>query len=419
MVDVVTRAARSNDDELNALSEVVTRCLSERDPIWNPPSPNELRSGIAAEQVLVAVLGDAVVGFIQYQQIAKRHILLTSLAVQPERQGTGIACKLVDDLRRSLEVDGSPPAISMDVHARNYRLLHILCDRDFVAHEVTRDRTDSAGDRLHCTYLLRSDFINPNRRVSVEVTAAERVDHFLGKDYAITATTKPTAPPTRQFFSMCKFDADDPAGLQADETSTSVTFAGTILAAITFVLSISFGSTNFPDSARVLLMVSVLATTMALVIHTNASGGISRLRSNDFKIYMQTGNVLSEFGGVHLFLASLPIAFTCSTGSLPAGMAMGLVFSVGLLLYERSRFSISSRFAQSLGRWMLWLFRLLRLVVITAPLTGVLAVRLDRVSWAWAIGVVVVFALISVLLLRNRLGERTSNAHEPRSHVRD
>jgi hypothetical protein len=180
----------------------------------------------------------------------------------------------------------------------------------------------------------------------------------------------------------------------------SVTFAGTILAAITFMLGFAFSSDKFPALVRALLLGSTLATTISLVVYTNSSGEIARLRTNGFNLHMRVGNVLSEFGGLYPFLVALPITFAHITMSESAGLAAGGFFVVSLVLYEISRFSIGSRLQRSPHRVALLA------LALTGPLTGVLAVGSDIASWVWTVGITVVLTSLGISYLRDPAGEQ-------------
>ncbi|WP_431967881.1 GNAT family N-acetyltransferase [Nocardia sp. bgisy134] len=390
----------ADENDIATLDALDALCFPPGDVDREPASGDELRDGVSGRRVFVAEDDIGIIGFIHFERPSPSHIYISSLAVHPDRRHRGIGALLLDHLMQRLRgsENGRLPSISTVTSPRNYPMLRLLFSRKFVARTMMRGYFGPGRDRVYCQYKLRIDYVDPDERYLVPIEAEGHVDRLLSdENYVITAIVE---LPSGSAFEFCRFDRDDLAGLESDETSTSVTFAGTILAAITFVLGFSLSSNNFPNLAKALLLGSTLATTMALVVYTNAAGEIARLRSHMFELHMRTGNVLSEYGGVYPFLISLPIAFEHATDSLPAGLAASAFFVVSLALYERSRFSISSRFQQSITT------RLLLLITVTGPVTGVLAIRSEIGSWVWTVGTFLVLALLSLIFLTRRTGEQ-------------
>ncbi|MEV5838980.1 GNAT family N-acetyltransferase [Nocardia sp. NPDC052112] len=393
------RSTNASDlDELNSLD---AQCFPPNDPDHEPASESELRDGVSGGRIFVSVDDDEkIIGFIHFEQPSVSHVYISSLAVREDWRGRGIGASLLDHLMALLRRSGNGklPSVSTMTSPENHAMLRLLFSRRFVARTIMRGYFGAGRDRIYCQHKLRVDFLDPDERYLVPTESEEHWDRLLSDEkYVITSIVQlPTGPA----FEFCRFDRDDLAGLESDEVSTSVTFAGTVLAAVTFLFGFSLASDNFPSLVRALLLASTLATTMALVIYTNSAGDIARLRSNSFNVYMRTGNVLSESGGFYPFLISLPITFSYVSASIPAGVIAGSFFVVSLGLYEASPFSISSRFRRSP-------FRVALLVlIITAPLSGVVAIQSDLGSWIWTIGIALVLIALSISHLSEPIGER-------------
>lgn len=396
MADI--RVANVSDvADLDALDGL---CFPAGDVDREPASEDELRDGVSGGRVFVWVEADKIVGFIHFERPSTSHVYISSLAVHPSWRRQGIAAQLLDHLMSLLcsSDNGRSPSISTVTSPMNHAMLGLLFSRRFVARTIMRGYFGPGRDRMYCQHKHRIEFLDPDERYLVPVEAEEHWEKLVSDEkYVITSIVQLPAGPA---FEFCRFDHDDLAGLQSDEVSTSVTFAGTILAAVTFILGFALSSDSYPGLVRALLLASTLATTVSLVIYTNSAGDIARLRSNSFNVHMQTGNVLSEFGGFYPFLIALPVTFAHVTMSEPAGLAAGGFFVASLAFYESSRFSIASRFRRSPHR-----VALLALVV-TAPLSGVVAIRSNLGSWAWTIGIVVVLAVLSISYLAEPVGEQ-------------
>ncbi|MGW6425611.1 N-acetyltransferase family protein [Nocardia sp. NPDC055053] len=386
--------------DVTALNRLDSVCFPAGDVDREPASEDELRDGVRKGQVFVSIDDGAITGFIHYERPTSGHVYISAVAVTPQLRGQGIARGLLHHLLAVLRAaeSGVTPSISTVTSPRNFPMLRLLLHEGFIARTLMLGYFGAGHDRLYLQYKVRIDYIDPDERYLVPVRAMRHVEQLLSDDnYVITDFVQ---LPSGDAFEFCRFERDDLAGLEADETTTSVTFAGTILAAMTFVLGTALGSAQYPDPARALLLVATLATTMALVIYTNAAGDIARLRSHAFDLHMRVGNALSEYGGVYPFLISLPITFSVVTKSVVAGVAAAGLFTVALWLYERSRFSISQRFEQSKVTIAL------RATTVAAPVVGVVAMRWVWASWVWTGAVVCILSALASIFLLRRTRER-------------
>ncbi|MFG1771283.1 GNAT family N-acetyltransferase [Nocardia salmonicida] len=388
------------DADVAALNILDAVCFPAGDVDREPASEDELQDGVRKGHVFVSTHEETITGFIHYERPTSGHVYINAVAVAPGHRTRGTARSLLRHLLSHLRAaeSGATPSISTVTSPRNYPMLRLLLHEGFIARTLMLGYFGTGHDRLYLQYKVRIDYIDPDERYLVPVRAMRHVEQLLSDDsYVITDFVQ---LPSGDAFEFCRFERDDLAGLEADETTTSVTFAGTVLAAMTFVLGAALSSAQYPDPARALLLVATLATTMALVIYTNAAGDIARLRSHAFDLHMRVGNVLSEYGGVYPFLISLPITFSVVTKSVLAGVAAAGLFTVALWLYERSRFSISQRFAQSKTTIAL------RTMTVIAPAVGVIAMRWVWLSWVWTATVVFALSALASIFLLRRTRER-------------
>lgn len=372
----------------------------------------------SGNSVLVATNGTTLVGFLHCHRLTAGHVSVRAVAVDPGRQQRRIASLLMQRLIEHLKGSGRGavvPSISAEVSTANEYGMRLLFSHGFVARTIMRGHpVHMPQDRLSMQYRLREDDLDPNVRFSVQVNADAHIDRLLEDEHhAITALAG--VPGGGFEFEISRFDRDDLAALESDEVSTGVTFAGTMLAAVTFVLGFSLQEKDFPNPARVLLLVAAVATTMALVIYTNAAGDLARLRSHKLDAHMRTGNVLSEFGGVYPFLISLPITFAWRSSSLAAGLVVALFVAIALSVYERSPFSISSRFVLTRTA------RALLVLAVTAPVSGVVVTWADggepdlRATWIWTSCIVAVHICLSLLFLTSLHGDNSNSGRGRRA----
>jgi hypothetical protein len=220
------------------------------------------------------------------------------------------------------------------------------------------------------------------------------------------------ALPIGPVFEMGKFERDDVASLQSDECAASLTFSAGALGAITFILGFSFVSSNYPDDVRVLLIGAAVVTTFSLIIYANASGELSRLRSNIFTHHMKWGNLLSEYGGVFPFLFTLPVTLASVTKNQWVALATATMVSSALYMYERSRFAIASRFRRTP------FIAGLEIVTCSAPITGAFFVLYFPVSWPWTVVISLALALKVVIYLTCRSLESGQSIKNKRWAIR-
>jgi hypothetical protein len=278
----------------------------------------------------------------------------------------------------------------------------MLLSRGFIVKTALSNYFGPGKDRLYCQLRVRRPYSDPNDRYILDTGATEQVYALLAtQSYAITQIL---ATADGHMFEISRFDEDDIAALQANEYNAGIAFSTAILAALTFLLAFAFASSRYPDGARALLGIATLTSTVSLIVYANASGEVGRLRSKNFDQFMQWGNLLSEYGGVIPFLLTIPATFTNVTDNKAVAWSMGALFSVALLLYEISDFSMTSRFPRTaIYRWPAYL-------TAAIPLLGVPASGSTWLGWAWMVGTTGLLTLRTVVALPSHVRE------VPRSH---
>ncbi|WP_410809124.1 GNAT family N-acetyltransferase [Micromonospora sp. 067-2] len=388
-------------DDVPALLALDALCFPPDDPAHEPAAPSEIENGVRAGHVRVVRVGTRIVGFLQYELPTAHHLYLSGLGVHPDHRRAGVGATLLDDfLARAGMVGPQPaPSISTVTSPENLAMLGLLLSRGFVVRTVVPDYFGPGRDRFYCQHKSRVEYVDADERYLIPTAASAQVTTMLaGERHVVTGLVVLPAGPA---FELSRFETDDFAALQSSESAAGIAFSSGILAAIAFVLGLSFASQAYPDGVRVLLMCAALATTASLIIYANTSGELARLRTNAFGRYTKWGNVLSEFGGVFPFLIALPVTFAKLTPSVGVALAAAVLFGATLLVYDRSTFSISARFRQSASTTVL------SLLVAAAPVLGVVAVRQSAavIPWVWTASVVLALAARSFAYLFRRQDE--------------
>lgn len=393
-MDLVTVAVERDLDEIRQLDQL---CFPPGDLHREPAAPGELEKGIGAGHVRIVRRSEEIVGFLQYEQPLDDHIYISALGVHPDARGQQVGHSLLGNMLAQIAASGKNPAVSTVTGPSNYAMLRLLLSQGFVVRTIMRDYFGPGHDRFYCQYKVRTEYVDPDDRYVVPAHAADHIAQLIAaEEYVITSMVALQAGPA---FEICKFERDDFAALQSNECAAGITFSAGALAAITFILGFSFASSNYPDDVRVLLIGAAVITTFSLIIYANASGELSRLRSNVFGYHMKWGNVLSEYGGVFPFLVSLPVTFAGVTRTQWIALTTAAMVSLALFVYERSRFAISSRFRRTpfvVG---------LEIITCSAPMTGVLAVLYLPITWPWTGTVSLALMLKALIYLIRRPAE--------------
>ncbi|WP_188316331.1 GNAT family N-acetyltransferase [Solihabitans fulvus] len=387
-------------EDLPQLEILYTLCFPVDNVIHKPSAPSELPACVAGDLVQVCAIGDRIVAFAQLNLPIDHHLYINAVAVHPEFRQQGLGGHLLDNTLNSEYA--TERSISAVASPDNLAMLRLLFSRRFIVRTIMYDYCGFGVHRFYLQHKSRRQYVDPDERFIVPLTSWSHLSFLLqSDDHVITAAVPMPSGPA---FEVSRFEREDVALLQSDESQSGVNFAGTMLAAITFVLGFSFASSNYPDDVRILLIGAAFASTMALVVYANASGELSRIRSNNFGNYMKLGNTLSEYGGVLPFLISLPATFSQVASSAVASFTTAAASTLALYFYMHSRFSIAARFTSSLT------LRTLQILVCLAPVTGVLATKYSPVAWPWTATTTVLLASLAYIHIYRRPSETALTA---------
>lgn len=406
-MNLVTLAVERDLDEIRQLDQL---CFPPGDLYQESAAPGELAKGISAGRVSIMRRNGQIVGFLQYEQPLEDHIYISALGVHPDAREQQVGRTLLRNLLSGISASGKNPAVSTVTGPSNYVMLRLLLSQGFLVRTIMRDYFGPGRDRFYCQYKVRAGYVDPDDRYLIPAHATDHMAKLMTTGYVITSAVSLPAGPA---FEMCKFERDDFASLQSAECAASITFSAGALGAITFVLGFSFIYSNYPDDVRVLLIAAAVITTFSLIIYANASGELSRLRSNIFSHHMKWGNLLSEYGGALPFLVTLPVTFASVTRNKLVALVAALIVSLALCMYERSSFAIASRFRRTLFSASL------EFVSCSAPITGVLAVFYMTVTWPWTAAISAALMLRVVIYLIRRPAESGPSTRNARWAIRE
>jgi ribosomal protein S18 acetylase RimI-like enzyme len=406
-VDLVTLAVEKDLHEIRKLDQL---CFPFGGLHREPAAPGELEKGIGARRVSIVKRNGEIVGFLQYEQPLEDHIYLSALGVHPDFRKQQVGRTLLGNLLSQISTSGKNPAISTVTSLSNYAMLHLLLSQGFLVRTMMRDYFGSGRDCFYCQYKVRIGYVDPDDRYLIPAHSAEHVAKLMMTEgYVITSVvTLPTGPA----FEIRKFERDDFAALQSDECAASITFSAGALGAITFILGFTFVYPNYPADIRVLLIGAAVTTTFSLIIYANASGELSRMRSNIFDHHMKWGNALSEYGGIIPFLVTLPVTLASVTRNDLVSFTAAVIVSSALYMYERSYFAIASRFERT------HLIFGLEVITCSAPITGVFAVLYLPTTWPWTIAISLALMLQVVIYLIRRPAESGRSTKDRRWEIR-
>ncbi|MGW2419417.1 N-acetyltransferase family protein [Streptomyces sp. NPDC001709] len=384
-----TRVARPADlAELSSL-------LSDTCDAGAMPSSELLADAIARGLVRVAEADSDMVGCIAAEMPAPGHIRLSVISVRDGMRRQGMASRLLAEMVEEVPQNpNEPPLISAVATVDELAVVRLLLKGGFIGTRVMRTGRTGDGVQIHYQYKLRVEYIDPDARHLVPVSAREQLTESLAPgDHAVTALVTLAGEPA---FEIARFEQDDPAALQSGEAAAGIAFSGSILAAITFLLGFAFASSRFPDDVRLLLIGATFSTVLSLIVYANASGELARIRSNSFGKIMKWGNVLSEYGGVLPFLISLPVTYAQVSDDPWTTIVLAVVISAGIAWYERSEFSIAHRFRRSPSE--------VTLMTLTAvsPTVGSVLVAAQVTSWPWTMVLTATLAARTWLYLFRR-----------------
>jgi len=352
-----------------------------------PAHPDEIENALATDQITVASLDGKIIGFLQTEVLGEEHIYLGALAVHPDFQRTGVGARLIARFTDFVAQKRPRPSATTVTSPQNVAMIDLLTRSGFVGTRGVANYFGPHKDRVYFQLKSRRQVADPDDRVLVPVGAVDHVFDLLTADGA--AITRVVKSVQGTFYEVSTFEVEDRPGLRADETAVSTGEAGAVLAALTFLLGLSFTTPDYSESLRTFILVATILTLGATQVYANASGSLARLQDDQFGAHMKWGNLLLEFGGVYPLVLVLPAVFANASSNEALSLGTSIAVALLILVYEASPFSISGRYSRGPAFWTL--------VVITAALP-VLALPLQMstgrdTAWILITGAVLVARL--------------------------
>lgn len=287
-------SSKKRSDDFRALYALDDSVFGESDLDLEPAAAEEFEHGLQSGGIFVATQDGAMIGFVHMEPIGAGPLFLASLAVHPEHRRAGIGSALLD--RALVKADLGHLPVSTVTSQENLAMIRLLLDHGFAAtdyiddyygHGKHRIVLDKTNDRL-----IRA----PVDKRLVPVVSSDTVRAQLMSDGWVIQAIRSIAG--RDYFQFARVEVRDREEYKADEFHAGMAFSGTVLAALIFLLGFSINSPNFYDDIRILLAISVTASPISMVVHANTGGHLARLESDRFVHHMETGNILSEYGGI-------------------------------------------------------------------------------------------------------------------------
>ncbi len=352
-----------------------------------PAHPGEIELGLERNQFTVCEVAGAVVGMLQSEHLGPDHVYLVALAVHPDNQGLGIGRALVKEFVDKVHAMVPRPSATTVTSPVNVAMISLLVSHGFIVRSGMRNYFGPGKDRVYCQLKSRGQIVDPDDRVLVPVEAIDHVFTLLVEDeYAITNVLSSVQG---TLFEISRFDLEDRQGLKASEAAISVTEAGAIVAALTFLLGLSFTVPDYSEPLRILILVATILTAGALQIYANASGSLARIKDDSFDQHMKWGNLLLEFGGVLPLVIVLPAVFAQASHNFALSLAVAIIVSIAIGAYEYSPFAITARYTRGITLHALLVATIL-LPLAAAPLTELTG---RDTLWVSIVGIVMALRL--------------------------
>jgi len=376
------RAATAAD--LDALRALDTEAFPPDRLDREPAHPGELERGLERGQFTVAEIEGRVVGMLQTEILNDDHVYMVALAVAEQSRGAGVGRALVKHFINMVDAISPTPSATTVTSPMNVPMIALLTASGFVVRSGMRDYFGPGKDRVYCQLRTRRQVVDPDDRVLIPVEAVDHLFELLRREEsAITAVIRSVQG---TFFEISEFEPEHRQGLKADETAISVAEAAGIVAALTFLLGLSFGVPNYSEPLRTLILVATILAIGSLQIYANASGSLSRIRDDSFEAHMKWGNLLLEFGGLYPLVVVLPAVFNQVSANLALSITTAVAVAIAIFAYEHSPFSISGRYSRGPA------FQIFALLTALLPLAAAPLYLLTGHDTIWVILVGVLMA---------------------------
>lgn len=337
----------------------------------------EFEQGVREQGLLVAIRDDDIVGFVQFGPTAGTEWFLHGVAVHPGHAGNGIAKQMVGSaLEQIRERTYSEPRVAATTSPTNTAMIRVLTEAGFVGTAWIDGYFGPGKDRVYFeTNGSSSDY---TERILVPANSTSSVKDLLHGKRHLLATTR---LPHGWVLEVATPLDSEPASVQTNEGSVSSAFAGTLMAAFTFLFGFALTTTEIGTDLLGASGVGVLVSLLALIAYTNASGDLARLKPRAWDRLIRVGNAWSEFGSVYVLFALTPTLVLSATGASVGSVVVAAVSSLLLFAYHFSRMDISHRYARWPGFWtaVRWAYTVLPVAAL-----GVYAAT--GATWPWTLG---------------------------------
>ncbi|MBQ9917189.1 MAG: GNAT family N-acetyltransferase [Microbacterium sp.] len=281
----------------------------------------EFERGVTQEGLIVAVSGDEIVGFVQFGPTIASDWFIYGAAVAPQRRGEGYAGRLVEAALAAIRGHaGNEIRVAATTAPSNTAMVRVLTGAGFVGTAWVEDYFGPGKDRLYFE-LVSGGSADFAERILIPTTSVNSVKTLLqSKRHLIAAVRLPHG----WTFEIATPLDSEPATAQTNEVAVSSAFAGTLMAAFTFVFGFALATAEIGADLLAASGIGVLVSLLALIAYTNASGDLARLRPRAWDRFIRVGNSWSEFGAVYLLFALTPaLVLSATDGSVGGGCHRG------------------------------------------------------------------------------------------------
>lgn len=278
----------------------------------------EFERGVAEEGLIVAVSGNEIVGFVQFGPTIAAEWFIYGAAVAPQRRGEGHAGHLVNAALAAIRRRaGNEIRVAATTAPTNTAMVRVLTNTGFVGTAWVDDYFGPGKDRLYFE-LVSGGSTDYTERILIPTTSVNSVKTLLQSKRHLIASVR--LPHGWNFEVATPLDSE-PATAQTNEVAVSSAFAGTLMAAFTFVFGFALTTAEIGADLLAASGIGVLVSLLALIAYTNASGDLARLRPRAWDRFIRVGNSWSEFGSVYLLFTLTPALVLSATDGSVGGVS--------------------------------------------------------------------------------------------------
>lgn len=360
----------------------------------------EFERGVAEEGLIVAVSGNEIVGFVQFGPTIAAEWFIYGAAVAPQRRGEGHAGRLVNAALAAIRRRaGNEIRVAATTAPTNTAMVRVLTNAGFVGTVWVDDYFGPGKDRLYFE-LVNGGTTDYTERILIPTTSVNSVKTLLQSKRHLIASVR--LPHGWNFEVATPLDSE-PATVQTNEVAVSSAFAGTLMAAFTFVFGFALTTAEIGADLLAASGIGVLVSLLALIAYTNASGDLARLRPRAWDRFIRVGNSWSEFGAVYLLFTLTPALVLSATDGSVGGGVIAAVASLLLAAFHMSHLDMSRRYERFRILWSA-----IRIAYTAMPLAALAVYLLAGATWPWTIGL----GVLTLIALLASLAERTEKASQ-------